>query len=276
VTDRRILVLRTVLLWILLEVLAAAQVRSATGELLISTWTRTVVSPIVWTGERIGELVHDALVGISSTARLAVDNRRLRFELETAEALQLVLAEDAAAAREAAELIHRLPRIGDDAIPARAIHRNLARGSMIVEIDRRRQVVPDTPVVATGGIAGRVIRCSGRRCWIELITHPVAAVAVRTPDGLVEGLAVGGTADRLEVQFVPRQAALLRGTELVSSGADGIYPPGLPVCRITSVRERADAFLDVRAEPIASLATIRAVILLDRTPTAVEYLEPVP
>ena len=117
--------------------------------------------------------------------------------------------------------------------------------------------------MACGGVVGRVVRSDGRRCWIELITHPVAAVAVQTPDGRVQGLAVGSESRGLEIHFVPRQAELLRGAELFTSGADGIYPPGLAVCRVTSVRESAGAFLEVRAEPTATLETARVILLLD-------------
>ena len=121
----------------------------------------------------------------------------------------------------------------------------------------------DTSVVASGGILGRVIRSEGRRCWIELITHPVAGVAVQTRSGEVAGLAVGSDSGQLEIQFVPRQARLMRGDELVTSGADGIHPPGLPVGRVASVRESDRPFLEVRAEPAANLATTRVVLLLD-------------
>jgi rod shape-determining protein MreC len=121
-----------------------------------------------------------------------------------------------------------------------------------------------------------VIRSEGRRCWIELITNPVAAVAVQTPDGSVQGLAVGSDSGELEIQFVPRQAELLRGDDLVTSGADGIHPPGLPLGRVTSVRESDRPFLDVRAEPATILATARVVLLLDgwRVPLRAPDLEP--
>ena len=79
----------------------------------------------------------------------------------------------------------------------------------------------------------------------------------------MQGLAVGNDSARLEIQFIPRQAQVLRGDELVTSGSDGVYPPALPVGGVTSVRESAQPFLDVRAEPSANLATARVVLLLD-------------
>ncbi len=262
-TNRRILVLRTLLLWILLELFAAAQVHTPGGEPVLWSWGRTAVSPLLWTGESIGILVGDVVTGVSDSSRLVVTNRRLQLELETAQALQRIMAEDMAAQFELNSLTALVPNLTATALPARTTFRDPTRGRMIVLVDAGHRVRADTPAIASRGVIGRVIRSEGRRCWIELITHPVAAVAVQTHDGRIQGLAVGSDTGELEIQFVPRQAQLLRGDELVTSGADGIYPSGLPVGRVTSVRESANAFLEVHAEPAASLATVRIVLLLN-------------
>lgn len=262
-TDRRILILRTALLWILLELLAAAQVRTSGGELVLWSWARAAVSPVLWAGETIGSLVGDLVAGISGSANLVVTNRELQLELETARALTKIMNEDLAAQLELNSLAALVPSLASTAVPARTTYRDLARGRMIALVGADRRIAPDTPAVASGGIIGRVIRSEDRRCWIELITHPVAAVAIQTPDGRIQGLSVGTDTGELEIQFVPRQADLLRGDQLVTSGADGIYPPGLPVGRVTAVRESAQAFLEVRAEPAGTIATARVVLLLD-------------
>ncbi len=262
-TDRRILVLRTVLLWILLEILAAAQVQTPDGERVISVWVRAAISPVLWTGEAIGSFVGDAIKGVSESATLLVTNRELQLELETTKALNRIMAEDMAAHLELNSLAGLVPNLTATAVPARTTFRDLARGRMIALVSLNRRIPADTPAVASTGVIGRVIRSEGRRCWIELITHPVAAVAIQTSDGRVQGLAVGADTGELEIQFIPRQAQLLRGDELVTSGADGIYPPGLAVGRVTSVRESDKAFLEVRAAPAAALATVRVVLLLD-------------
>lgn len=262
-TDRRILVLRTFLLWVLLELVAAAQVQTPGGEPVLWSWSRAVASPILWAGETAGSLVSDLVTGLTDSGKLVVVNSRLQFELESARVLQQIAAEDMAAQLELSPLAAMVPNLSATAVPARTTFRDLVRGRMIALVADDRRIAPDTPVVASAGVVGRVIRSQGRRCWIELITHPVAAIAIQTPDGRVQGLAVGSDAGTLDIQFIPRQAQLLRGDELVSSGADGIYPPGLPVGRVNAVRESASPFLEVRAEPAANIATTRVVLLLD-------------
>lgn len=262
-TERRILILRTALLWVLLELLAAAQVQAPGGEPVLWVWARATVSPILWFGETIGSLAGDFVTGVSDSTRLVVTNSRLQLELETAQVRQQLMAEDMAAQLELGSFAALVPSLSSTAVPARTTFRDLALGRMIVLVAMDRRIAADTPVLASNGVIGRVIRSQGRRCWIELITHPVAAIAIQTPDGRVQGLAVGGDSGKLDVQFIPRQAQLLRGDELITSGADGIYPPGLSVGRVTTVREGVGAFLEVRAEPAASIATTRVVLLLD-------------
>ena len=262
-TDRRILVLRTALLWILLELVAAAQVHAPGGEPLLWSWARASVTPVLLAGEAIGSFVGGFVTGVSDSARLVVTNRKLQIDLETAEAFSLIMAEDMAAQLELGSLAAMVPNLTSSAVPARITFRDLARGRMIALVATDLRISADTPVVASHGVIGRVIRGEGRRCWIELVTHPVAAVAIPTRDGRVQGLSIGSDSGDLEIQFIPRQAQLLRGDELVTSGADGIYPPGLPVGRVTAVRESAYAFLEVRAKPAATLATARVVLLLE-------------
>ena len=78
----------------------------------------------------------------------------------------------------------------------------------------------------------------------------------------LEGLASGTGSRQLRLEFIPRRAQLLRGAVLVTSGADGIYPPGLAVARVASIRESDEPFLEVRASPTARLATLRVVVVL--------------
>ena len=119
-------------------------------------------------------------------------------------------------------------------------------------------------MVGAQGLIGRVVRSEGRRHWLQLLTHAAAAVAVQTDDGSVQGLALGTGDGQLTIAYVPRQANLERGTVLVTSGGDGIFPPGIPTARIVRVRESDDPFLEVRAVSSADLRTARVVLILSQ------------
>jgi cell shape-determining protein MreC len=64
------------------------------------------------------------------------------------------------------------------------------------------------------------------------------------------------------VAYVPRQARLERETVLVSSGGDGIFPPGVPTVKVVRIRETSEPFLEIGAVPTADLQSVRVVLLL--------------
>jgi rod shape-determining protein MreC len=204
----------------------------------------------------------DLAVGTGNLQHVIVENRRLKIELETLRARQLVLEQDLAAAREAQQLAVIAADFGATAVTARCTYRDLQRGALEVRTAEPVRLHRDVPAVAAGGLVGRVIRSAGRRHWVQLITHPAAAAAVQTPDATVQGLILGSGGPELSVAYVPRQARLERAAILTTSGGDGMYPPGIPAARVVRLRETSGPFLEITAEPTASLETMRVVVLL--------------
>jgi rod shape-determining protein MreC len=262
VTERRVPALRVLLLWLLLELVAAAQVQHADGGSVLSFWIEVASRPWVAASARIADLSVLAREGTRNTRTLMASHLDIRQRLETAEATNLLLAEDLRAHREAAALEMVVGDFHCGALLARCSFRNLVLGRMQLQAGAAAAVRLDTPAVVLGGLAGRVVRVGLHQSWVELITHPAAAVAVRTEDGLVRGLVTGTGADHLVVQFVPRSAALVRGDLLVTSGADSVYPPGIPVASVSSVKESDAPFLEVLARPTGDLAIARVALLL--------------
>jgi cell shape-determining protein MreC len=262
VTERRIPVLRVLLVWLLLELVAAAQVRRADGHSTLWVWLETGARPWLAAGQRLADLGGLLADGVTNTRRLIESHLAMRLELEQAEAYNLLLREELWASREAAQLAPVGIDFHSRCLVTRCAFRNLVLGRMQVTAGSADAVRYDTAAVVIGGLAGRVVRLGQHSSWLELITHPASAVAVRTEDGLVRGLVSGSGGELLTVQFVPRSGALIRGDLLVTSSADGIYPPGIPVATVTSVRESDAAFLEVTARPTADLATARVVLLL--------------
>jgi rod shape-determining protein MreC len=261
-TEKQTFFVRIALLWVLLELIAATQVRTAAGSSVAWSWLRAVADPAVWTVRQIGDLSTDLLVGLRDMEQLLADNQRLRLELEASRAHNMLLEEDRAALTEASTLLAAVSTLEESAIAGRCIYRSLHLGSMQVRVETDRPIHRDTPAVSANGLVGRVVRSSRRTSWLELIIHPAAAVAVQTRDGTVHGLATGSGSLELEVEYVARTASLLRGDLLFTSGSDGIYPPGVPVAKVVRIRESDATFLEVVASPLAELPTIRVVLLL--------------
>jgi rod shape-determining protein MreC len=262
VTVVRSIALRTTLVWILLELVAALQVKTANGSPMLFAWIRTVVEPAIVTAERTADLVVDLGLGIRGLQELIVDNRRMRLQLEELQAREMLLQTDLDALRQIGNFGGVSGELEAGALIGRCSYRDLAGGEMEVRTAEPVHLRRDTPVVAAQGLVGRIIRSEGQRHWLQLLTHAAAAVAVQTEDGLVHGLALGTGSDALTVAYVPRQAVLERGDLLVTSGADSIYPPGIPTVRVIRVRESDEPFLEVTAVSTADHGMTRMVLIL--------------
>lgn len=253
---------RSVLLWGLLEIVASWQVRTVDGTPVFFSWLRSVVRPVAWAAQESANLAVDFSLGVRDLRRVIADNRTLRLELEAVHARELLLVEDLAALRETGQLTASGAEFIRDSITARCTYRDLGAGTMEVRTATEIVIGKDTPAVTSGGLVGRVLRSEGRRHWLQLVTHAAAAVAVNTSDASVQGLVLGTGTESLTVAYVPRQAKLQRGAVLVTSGGDGIYPPGIPVAAVIRLRETDEPFLEIDATPTAQLRTARVVLLL--------------
>ncbi len=258
----RTYVLRTVLVWTLLELLAALQVPAIGGTPVLFSWLRALIEPVAMVAQGTVDLAIDFGLGARGLQHATVENREIRIELETLRARQILLQADLAALREISDFAGSDAEFDAGAVVGRCTYRDLIAGTMEVRTAEYFRLAHDTPVVSAKGLVGRILRSEGRRHWLQLLTHAAAAVAVETEDSLVHGLALGTGSNSLTIAYIPRQAELERGALLVTSGGDGIYPPGIPTARVTRIRESDEPFLEVAAISTSDLHAIRMVLIL--------------
>ncbi|NIF44969.1 rod shape-determining protein MreC [Burkholderia sp. Tr-862] len=121
-----------------------------------------------------------------------------------------------------------------------------------------------SPVVSEDGVVGQVTRVFPLQSEVTLITDRDLAIPVQV---LRTGLrsVIYGTpkGDSLDLRFVPTSSDLVAGDELVTSGLDGVYPPGLPVAKVVHVDKLADtAFARVTCAPVAAVRGARQMLVL--------------
>lgn len=127
-----------------------------------------------------------------------------------------------------------------------------ARRFAIVDAGNARGVQPGQAVRGSAGLIGRVVEAGAATARVLLVSDAENVVPVRRAgDGLpgfVQGTANGRVAIRLlSMGTNPLHA----GDVLVTSGSGGIYPPGIPVAVVETVRrDGADGRL--AADPAAT------------------------
>lgn len=272
------------ILWLLITLLVAqllllaSQTPSAGGE-----QTRLQAGAL-WAVSPIARLV-SATVGAASSLG---DNLRLRSQLEAD--VQRLEAENRRLRLRLLRLQDLENRIGPlakavDYVPPEGFELQAAD---ILYVDHRSWVrtlilyapgadlVKDQAVVAPEGLVGRVILVTGPYAKVQLLTDRAASVGAMVQrtrrQGLVQGTARGG----LQLAFLPRGSDVEVGDRVVTSGIDGIFPRGLAIGTVASVKAGGDLFQRIGLSSAVDFGTLDHAYLLRRPALPEEVRESLP
>ena len=143
-----------------------------------------------------------------------------------------------------------------------------------VMLDKGNQsgIQPGQVVVDDTGVVGQITRSYPWVSEVTLITdkdHSVPVQVVR--NGLRSVVSGTGKDDSLELRYMAGNTDIQEGDSLVTSGIDGVYPPGLPVAVVSKIeRNSTYVFARVTCTPVAGVANHRQLLILSMLPPAPE------
>ncbi|NWF38861.1 rod shape-determining protein MreC [Mariprofundus sp. NF] len=112
-------------------------------------------------------------------------------------------------------------------------------------------VSKDDVIVSSEGLVGVVDSTAEAHATVRTIFDASLAVPVTIPGSALAALA-RGQGESLSIDFVPEEFVLTAGQVLYTSGAGGLFPPGIAVARINRVTSvPGELFVKVSAEPVA-------------------------
>lgn len=114
------------------------------------------------------------------------------------------------------------------------------------------------------GIVGQITRVYPWLSEVTLITEKDHAVPVQVlRNGLRTILFGAGDTSQLSLRYMPVSSDIQNGDVLVTSGIDGIYPPGIPVAKVEKIeRDAAYPFARVTCLPLAGVDKHRHLLIL--------------
>ena len=235
------------------------------------TLIREVVAVAIYPLQRIAAAPAAILDRIGdffvTQARLRADNARLSEQnLQNAARLRQY---DALAAENThlRELLGARERFGSTATMAEVLYagRDPFTRRVIVDKGLQADIKAGQPVIDEIGVVGQVTRVYPWLAEVTLITDKEQAVPVQNlRNGLRAVLAGTGNDGELELKFIPLNADFQNGDQLVTSGVDGVYPPGLPVAQVSNVeRNAAYLFARIACKPLAGVAAHTQVLIVN-------------
>jgi len=152
--------------------------------------------------------------------------------------------------RQLRSLLHMTRTEGYQWQAARVLGRTPEQKSRHLILDATSSKTDDV-VIASQGLVGLVDRSQGDMAVVRTVLDGSIAVPVTLANSSLAAL-VRGQGDHLNVDFIPLVEAPKVGDVLQTSGAGGLFPPGISVARITHIEPVSGRiFAKVRAVPTA-------------------------
>lgn len=155
-------------------------------------------------------------------------------------------------------------------VPARAaeiLHAARDPFSRRIIIDRglTHDIEAGQPVIDDVGVIGQVTRAFPLASEVTLLTDKNQSIPVQVARNGLRAVLAGAGNGALELKFLPANADVKPGDTLETSGLDGVYPPGLPVARVTSIdRDNSFSFARIECAPLAGVERQGQVLVLGK------------
>ena len=232
---------------------------------------RDAFAPVSRAADRVFEPVGNFFEGTIHYGDLKEENARLRAQNEELRG-QALQARDAARERQSLLDQLNLTYVGDiPTVRARIVSTSASNFELTVEIDRGTDagVAKGMPVVGGAGLVGKVVAASHKRATILLLTDSTFSVGVRLSTSGDVGVADGqGNRRPLNVRLIAPATQIPKDEVVVTSGLQqSVFPPGIPVGRVTSARTPPGALQqEVAVEPVVDLRRLEFVTVLQWSP----------
>ena len=144
---------------------------------------------------------------------------------------------------------------------------------VIIDKGSSQGIEEGAAVVDDTGLIGQVTRTFPWTSEISLISDREQVVPVQVVRNGLRAAVFGiGYDGALDLRFMPVNTDVENGDVLVTSGIDGVYPPGLPVAIVSNIeRNAAYPFAKITCTPAAGANRNRQVLVMSRLTPLPDY-----
>ncbi len=236
------------------------------GTRLIRVWAIAMVTPItrgiIHTEDWFSNTWHNYvwLRGVRQ------ENEELKDQIADMKMQQIRLIEDANQAQRLQLLLGFKEKYISQSVPAQVISTTGSEFSRAIYIDKGSKdgIAADMPVVTPEGIVGKVLRVLPTTSLVLLISDPTSGAGVILEKSRLQGILKGSANGATMLNNVMSDEKVQPGDRIVTSGGDRIFPKGLPVGVVASVKPGQDLFYNIRVRPAADLNQLEEVLVITK------------
>lgn len=208
----------------------------------------TALAPFQRAATWVVSQVNGGLTHFAEIMTVYEQNQALRREVETLRAQNVKAEEFSAENVRLRELLgYKNLATQFDLVMARVIGREAATWTRMVAIDRGTQhgIQKNMAVVTARGLVGVVTDAGPISSKVELILDPRISVGALVQRSRVAGIVEGNPENTIQPHLVhiPRNEDIAEDDVIVTSGFGGIYPKGIVIGKIRSIRNDSTGLL---------------------------------
>lgn len=119
------------------------------------------------------------------------------------------------------------------------------------------------PVANEYGAVGQVISCAATTSTVRLISDEGSSVSAMLQSSRAQGMLQGSVDGTLRLTFIRTDQTVDVGSVVVTSGLGGVFPKGLPMGKVASVRSDPGAtYYDITVEPFTRVGSLEEVLVV--------------
>lgn len=218
-----------------------------------------VSGPIMQVVEFPARIIHNVYTYIRDISNVYSDNRALRFENKQMMVLQNKVRTLEVENQLLERLLNYVPPADASFMSAKIIAEsgdNFTHTLLVYigdEAVRKGQIV-----LGEESVIGRIDRVSGKYAKIILVTDINSKIPVVIERTRARGILSGNNTDKPQLIFIRDTSDIQEGDVVVTSGVGGMFPSGLPVGFISSVKNGI-----IEIETMADISRVEYVRIVD-------------
>lgn len=234
------------------------------------TMVRQVVGTVLYPLQIVALFPRDLAVGVGDyfTSLSSVERENIALKRQQASNAQMLQQAQQLAAenKQLRKLLGAAEQMGVPSIMSEILYdaRDPFTRKIVLNRGSQHSVALGQPVIDDIGVVGQVTRVFPLTSEVTLLTDKDQAIPVQVVRSGLRSVAYGrGQSGVLDLRFMATNADIQNGDVLVTSGIDGIYPPGLAVAKVIQVENKSsDAFARIVCQPTAGINRNRQLLIL--------------
>ncbi|MBM3220551.1 MAG: rod shape-determining protein MreC [Candidatus Rokubacteria bacterium] len=194
------------------------------------------------------------------------ENRRLREENQQLRVESLQVTETAMENQRLRRLLALQQRLPLATLSAEIIAREWGGWVRSLTVNRGRgdNVARLTAVISPEGLIGRVMEVRSGTSVIQVLTDPASTVGAHVVRTRTAGIVEGEPRGTMRLKYMAREGGGIQvGDLVVTSGAGGVFPRGIPIGRVRAIDDRGSALFHYAVlAPVVDFARVDEVLLL--------------